>query len=163
MSVTTLKAEDFTTVVSQSGIVLVDCWAPWCGPCKMFGPIFEQTAEQHPDHLFAQLNTDEERQLAGALAIKSIPTLMVFRDGIQLFRQSGALPQAALEQLIAQVEALDMDEVRAKVAEMEKEMAEEQGEGDQDEELEEQGADEPAPDVAAQPGTADSGDGGEAS
>ncbi|HWJ98631.1 MAG TPA: thioredoxin domain-containing protein [Acidimicrobiales bacterium] len=98
------------------GTVLVDWWASWCGPCRAFAPTYEAVSEQHPDITFAKIDTEAEQGLAGAADIQSIPTLMVFRDGILLFRQSGALPAAALDDLVSQVQALDMDEVRAQVA-----------------------------------------------
>ena len=116
MSTTTLTLDQFEDTISADGIVFIDFWAEWCGPCKTFGPVFEEAAQNHPDISFAKVDTEVEQQLAGALAIRSIPTLMIFRDGIQLFSQPGALPAPALEDLIGQVRALDMDEVRAEVA-----------------------------------------------
>jgi len=116
MSVLQLNQDCFEQTISQDGIVLIDFWAPWCGPCRMFGPIFDKAAAANPDLVFAKLNTQDEQQLAGSLGIQSIPTLMIFRDGILLFRQPGALPEQALDDLIGQVRALDMDEVRAKLA-----------------------------------------------
>jgi thioredoxin len=117
MSTSTLTMENFETAVTSDGITFVDFWAEWCGPCKMFAPVFEQAAAENPDITFGKVDTEAEQQLAGALRIMSIPTLMIFRDGIQLFSQPGALPKAALDDLITQVRALDMDEVRAAVAE----------------------------------------------
>ena len=117
MATLTLDSSNFESTVLKDGIALVDCWAPWCGPCQMFGPIFAAAAEKHPDCVFGKLNTQDELDVAGSLGIQSIPTLMIFRDEILLFRQAGALPAAALDDLIAQVEALDMDEVRAEIAE----------------------------------------------
>lgn len=114
MATTNLSGDNFESTVTQPGIVLVDCWAAWCGPCRTFGPIFEKVAESHPAHVFAKLDTEAEPALAQSLQIMSIPTLMIFRDGILVFRQPGALPEAALEDLISQVEKLDMDEVRTK-------------------------------------------------
>ena len=115
MSTTTLTMENFEQTVTGDGITFIDFWAEWCGPCKMFGPIFEQTSEENPDVTFAKVDTEVEQQLAGALGIMSIPTLMIFRDGIQLFSQAGALPKSALDDLLRQVRELDMDEIRKQV------------------------------------------------
>ena len=119
MATVTLTQENFEQTVSADGIVLVDFWATWCGPCRQFGPIFEEASEKYPDIVFGKIDTDDQQQLAMAAQITSIPTLMVFRDGIVVFRQSGALPLSALEDLISQVQNLDMDEVRKQIAEME--------------------------------------------
>ncbi len=116
MATTDLKSAEFEETVTQDGIVLVDFWAEWCGPCKSFGPIFEAASEKNPEITFAKIDTEAEQEIAGALEIRSIPTLMIFRDGIQLFSQPGALPGSALDDLIDQVKALDMDEVRAEIA-----------------------------------------------
>ena len=116
MSTTNLTMESFEPTVTADGITFIDFWAEWCGPCKMFGPIFEQTAVENPDVTFAKVDTEAEQQLAGGLGIMSIPTLMIFRDGIQLFSQPGALPKAALDDLLRQVRELDMDEIKAQLA-----------------------------------------------
>ncbi|MFN7149280.1 MAG: thioredoxin, partial [Microthrixaceae bacterium] len=112
MSTVQLTAEAFEPTVTGEGIVLVDFWASWCGPCRAFAPVFEAAAEEHPEITFAKVDTEAEQELAGGLGIQSIPTLMIFRDGILMFSQPGALPKATLDDLIGQVEALDMDEVR---------------------------------------------------
>ena len=115
MATIELTAETFEGQVTKEGITFVDFWAAWCGPCRMFAPVFEKASEQHADITFAKVDTEAESQLAGAAQITSIPTLMAFRDGILVFRESGALPAPAFEQLIDAVRALDMDEVRASV------------------------------------------------
>ncbi len=116
MTTVNLTMETFESTVLQDGIVLVDLWAAWCGPCRMFAPVFEAASEGRPHVTFAKVDTEEEQQLAGALGVSSIPTLMIFRDGIMLYNQAGALPAPALEDLLVQVEALDMDAIRAEIA-----------------------------------------------
>lgn len=116
MSTIDLTASTFEETVTSKDIVLVDWWASWCGPCRAFAPVFEDAAATHDDIVFGKVDTEAEQSLAGAAGIMSIPTLMIFREGVLLFSQPGALPAAALEDLIAQVRALDMDEVRATMA-----------------------------------------------
>lgn len=112
-----LTAQNFEETVRGNEIVLVDFWAAWCGPCRMFGPIFEQAADANPDIVFAKVNTEEQPELAGAFQVMSIPTLMVFRDNIVLYAQPGALPKESLDDLIRQVRAIDMDLVHRELAE----------------------------------------------
>lgn len=116
MATVALTKDTFTATVARDGIVLVDWWAGWCGPCRMFAPVFERASEDHPDITFGKVDTEAEQEIAMAARISSIPTLMAFRDGILVFTQPGALPAAALEQVIAAVRKLDMVAVREQIA-----------------------------------------------
>jgi len=117
MATVELTAENFNSTVTGDGLVLVDFWATWCPPCRMFGPVFEKASERHPDAVFGKVDTEAQPELAATFSITSIPTLMIIRDNIVLYAQPGALPEAALEQLITKASELDMDEVRASMAE----------------------------------------------
>lgn len=117
MSTIDVTEDTFQETVTQDGIVFVDAWADWCGPCKQFAPTYEKASEKHTDVTFAKLDTEANQQLASALQIQAIPTLMAFRDGILIFQNAGALPPAAFDDLIQQVKDLDMDDVRRQIAE----------------------------------------------
>jgi thioredoxin 1 len=116
MATVELTAENFESVVNGSELTLVDFWASWCGPCRMFGPVFERVSADHPDAVFGKVDTEAQQELAASFGITSIPTLMIIRDNVIVFSQPGALPEPALQDLVAKAEALDMDEVRASIA-----------------------------------------------
>ena len=120
MSTVALTEETFEETVTKEGITLVDWWASWCGPCRMFAPVFETASETHSDITFGKIDTEDQQGLAGAARITSIPTLMAFRDGVLVFSQAGALPAASLEKLIQAVRDLDMDDVRTELARQQK-------------------------------------------
>ncbi|HEY9447065.1 MAG TPA: thioredoxin [Burkholderiales bacterium] len=124
MATVELTEGNFQDVVTQNDMVVVDFWAPWCGPCKGFAPIFEAASEQHPDVVFAKVNTDEQQALAGHFAIRSIPTIMLFREQVLLFSQPGALPAEGLQSVITQARGLDMQQIRKEIAEQEGEQNE---------------------------------------
>ena len=116
MATIDLTKDNFEKTVTDNSMVIIDFWAPWCGPCKGFAPVYDKASEAHPDVVFAKVNTDEQQELAGAFGIRSIPTLMVFREKVILFQQAGALPGNALEQVIAQARSLDMAKVHQEIA-----------------------------------------------
>ena len=116
MATVELTKDNFEQVITDSPMVIVDFWAPWCGPCRGFAPIYDKAAQAHQDVVFGKVNTDQEQELAGVFNIRSIPTLMVFREKVVLFQEAGALPASALEQVIAQVKSLDMAKVRQEIA-----------------------------------------------
>jgi len=121
-----LTKDNFEQTVNENPLVIVDFWAPWCGPCRGFAPVYEKASETHKDVVFAKVNTDEQQELAGAFQIRSIPTLMVFREKVILFQQAGALPGQALEQVITQAKTIDMAKVHAEVSGQKQEQGEEQ-------------------------------------
>lgn len=123
MATVNVKSDEFEKLILESSIVLVDFWAEWCGPCRMFGPIFEAASEKYPDIVFAKVDTEAEREIAAAAGISSIPTLMAFREGVLLYREAGALPEKSLEELIAAIREVDMASVRKEIAEAEAKLA----------------------------------------
>jgi thioredoxin 1 len=123
MSTVDLTLETFDETIASNEIVLVDFWAEWCGPCRSFAPTYSAVSEENPDIVFAKVDTEDQQQLAGAFGIRSIPTLMIFRDQVLLYSQPGALPRSALDDLIGQVQDLDMEDVRRQIAEQERQQA----------------------------------------
>ena len=119
MATVELTTENFESVIGEAGFALVDFWASWCGPCRMFGPVYERVSEQHPDAVFGKVDTEAQPVLAASFGISSIPTLMIIRDSVILYAQPGALPETALEELITKARELDMDEVRASISQQE--------------------------------------------
>ncbi len=124
MAVVELTKDNFEEVVTNNEFVIVDFWAPWCGPCRSFAPTYEKVSEEHPDVVFAKVNTEDEQEIAGHFQIRSIPTLMIFRDKIIIFSEAGALPESAFRELVGKAGELDMDEVRRQVASQETDQTE---------------------------------------
>ena len=127
MATIDLTRENFEKTVNENPMVVVDFWAPWCGPCKGFAPVYEQASEAHPEVVFAKVNTDEQQELAGTFGIRSIPTLAVFRDKVIVFQQAGALPRTALDQVITRAKSLDMNKVQEEIRKQNKESKKAEG------------------------------------
>ncbi len=123
MATIDIAKDDFQDTINNNDFVIVDFWAPWCGPCKSFAPVYEELSEKYPDIVFAKVNTEEQQELSGAFNIRSIPTLMIFREQIVLFSQPGALQGSQLEQVISQAQELDMDQVRKEIEQQQAEQA----------------------------------------
>ena len=126
MATVELTKDNFEEVVTKNDLVIIDFWAPWCGPCKGFAPIYEAASEKYPDVVFAKVNTDQEQELSGHFSIRSIPTIMVFRESVVLFSQGGALPGEALDSIISQAQALDMKQVHAEIEAAQKAQSEQE-------------------------------------
>lgn len=121
MATVDLTPENFKDVIEQNDFVIIDFWAPWCGPCQSFGPVYDEVSEQHDDIVFAKVNTQEQQELAGMFNVRSIPTLMVFREQVILYSEAGALPKSSFEKLVEDAKALDMEKVHAEVAKQQQE------------------------------------------